>query len=146
MTQAVEWVAYVGAPLHDEDGNVVGTIEEFYVETDDGPPAWVVVVNEAAGTTRSYVPMRDAQPTGSGHGLQVSVSRDAIRDAPGAPDGGDLSAAEERQLYEHYEQTYPDEKTADETRPADGTKTADKSDRESRRPGLLRRLLGRAHR
>ena len=33
MTQAVEWVAYVGAPLHDEDGNVVGTIEEFYVET-----------------------------------------------------------------------------------------------------------------
>jgi len=35
MTQAVEWVAYVGAPLHDEDGNVVGTIEEFYVETGD---------------------------------------------------------------------------------------------------------------
>ena len=90
--------------------------------------------------------MRDAQPTGSGNGLQVSVSRDAIRDAPGAQDGGDLSAAEERQLYEHYEQTYPDEKTADETRPADETKTADKSDRESRRPGLLRRLLGRDHR
>jgi hypothetical protein len=35
MTQAVEWVADVGAPLHDEDGNVVGTIEEFYVETGD---------------------------------------------------------------------------------------------------------------
>ena len=35
MTQAVEWVAYVGAPLHDEDGNDVGTIEEFYVETGD---------------------------------------------------------------------------------------------------------------
>jgi len=25
----------VGAPLHDEDGNVVGTIEELYVETGD---------------------------------------------------------------------------------------------------------------
>jgi hypothetical protein len=126
----------VGAPLHDEDGNVVGTIEEFYVETDDGPPAWVVVVNEAAGTTRSYVPMRDAQPTGSGQGLQVSVSRDAIRDAPDVPDGEDLSAAEERQLYEHYEQTYPDDKT----------KSADRPEDEERRPGLLRRLLGRGRR
>jgi len=29
------WVAYVGAPLHDEDGNVVGAIEELYVETGD---------------------------------------------------------------------------------------------------------------
>jgi hypothetical protein len=136
MTEAVEWVAYVGAPLFDEDGNVVGTIEEFYVETDDGPPAWVVVVDEADGTSRSYVPMRDAEPTSDGDGLQVSVSREEIGDAPRAERGEDLSADEERRLYEHYEQTYPDDKT----------KSADRPENEERRPGLLRRLLGRDRR
>ena len=109
MTEAIEWVAYVGAPLYDEDGNVVGTIEEFYVETDDEPPAWVVVVNEADGASRSYVPMRDARPAGDGDGLQVPVSREAIGDAPRAERGEDLSADEERRLYDHYEQTYPEE-------------------------------------
>ena len=146
MTQAVEWVAYVGAPLHDEDGDVVGTIEEFYVETDDGPPAWVVVVNEAAGTTRSYVPMRDAQPTEDGDGLQVSVSREAIGDAPRAAEGEDLSADEERRMYEHYEQTYPEEESGREAKAAHKTKSGDKPEGEERRPGLLRRLLGRDRR
>ena len=146
MTEAVEWVAYVGAPLFDEDGNVVGTIEEFYVETDDGPPAWVVVVDEADGTSRSYVPMRDAEPTSDGDGLQVSVSREEIGDAPRAERGEDLSADEERRLYEHYEQTYPEEKSGHEAKAAHKTKSADRPEGEERRPGLLRRLLGRDRR
>ena len=146
MTQAVEWVAYVGAPLYDEDGNVVGTIEEFYVETDDGPPAWVVVVDEADGTSLSIVPMRDAEPTSDGDGLQVSVSREAIGDAPRAERGEDLSADEERRLYEHYEQTYPEEKSGHEAKTAHKTQSADRTEGEERRPGLLRRLLGRDRR
>jgi len=146
MTQAVEWVAYVGAPLYDEDGNVVGRIEEFYVETEDGPPAWVVVVDEANGTSRSYVPMRDAQPTEDGEGLQVSVSREAIGDAPRAEEGEDLSADEERRMYEHYEQTYPEEESGREAKAAHKTKSGDKPEGEERRPGLLRRLLGRDRR
>jgi hypothetical protein len=143
MTEAIEWVAYVGAPLYDEDGNVVGRIEEFYVETDDGPPAWVVAVNEANGTSRSYVPMRDAQPAEDGDGLQVSVSREAIGDAPRAEEGEDLSADEERRLYEHYDQTYPEEKSGHEAKTAHKTKSGDEPEGEARRPGLLRRLLGR---
>jgi hypothetical protein len=80
--------------------------------------------------------MRDAEPTSDGDGLQVSVSREAIGDAPRAEGGEDLSADEERRLYEHYEQTYPDDKT----------KSADRPENEERRPGLLRRLLGRDRR
>ena len=146
MTQAVEWVAYVGAPLYDEDGNVVGRIEEFYVETEDGPPAWVVVVDEANGTSRSYVPMRDAQPTEDGDGLQVSVSREAIGDAPRAAEGEDLSADEERRMYEHYEQTYPEEESGREAKAAHKTKSGDKPEGEARRPGPLRRQLRRDRR
>ena len=131
MTQAMEWVAYRGAPLYDEDGNVIGSIEEFFVETDDGPPAWVVVVNEADPETRSYVPMRDARRAEDGEGLQVSVSGETVRDAPSTQDGDDLSGEQERRLYEHYGQTYPDSQTSEET------------SGEKRKPGLLQRLLGR---
>ena len=138
MTEAIEWVTYRGAPLYDEDGNLLGTIEEFLIETDDAPPAWVVVVNEAddAGdATRSYVPLRDARRAEDDKGMQVSVSGDTVRDAPGAQGGGDLSGEEERRLYEHYGQTYPGQETS-------GEETSDETDGGSRKPGLLRRLLG----
>jgi hypothetical protein len=131
MTQAIEWAAYRGAPLYDEDGNVIGSIEEFFVETDDGPPAWAVVVNEVDPGTRSYVPMRGTRRADDGPGLQVSVDRETVRDAPSTQDGDDLSGEQERQLYEHYGQAYPDRQTSEET------------SSEKRKPGFLRRLLGR---
>ncbi len=131
MTQAMEWVAYRGAPLYDKDGNIIGSIEEFFVETNDGPPAWAVVVNEADPKTRSYVPMRDARRAEDGQSLQASVSGETVRDAPSTQDGDDLSGEQERQLYEHYGQTYPDAQTSEET------------SSEKRKPGLLQRLLGR---
>lgn len=139
MTEAVEWITYRGAPLYDEDGNLLGTIEEFLIETDDAPPAWVVVVNEAddAGdATRSYVPLRDARRAEDDKGMQVSVSGDTVREAPGAQGGGDLSGEEERRLYEHYGQTYPGGEST-------GEDASGKSGGESRKPGLLRRLFGR---
>ena len=46
-------------------------------------------------------------------------------------DGDNLSSEQERRLYEHYGQSYPDQQTSD--------KTSD----EKRKPGLLQRLLGR---
>jgi hypothetical protein len=139
MTEAIEWVTYRGAPLYDEDGNLLGTIEEFFIEADDAPPAWVVVVNEADDAddaTRSYVPLRDARRAQDDKGMQVSVSGDTIRDAPRAQGGGDLSDEEERRLYEHYGQTYPGGEST-------GEDASDKSGGESRKPGLLRRLFGR---
>lgn len=131
MTQAMEWVTYRGAPLYDEDGNIIGSIEEFFVETDDGPPAWAVVINAADPATRSYVPMRDARRAEDGEGLQVSVGGETVRDAPSTDAGEDLSRERERQLYEHYGQTYP------------GGQTSEETSSEKRKPGLLQRLLGR---
>jgi hypothetical protein len=114
-----------------EAGNVIGSIEEFFVETDDGPPAWAVVLNETDPATRSYVPMRGTRRAEDGQGLQVSVGSETVRDAPSAQEGDELSAEQERQLYEHYGETYPDGQTSEET----GS--------EKRKPGLLQRLLGR---
>ena len=134
MTQATEWVAYRGAPRYDEDGNVIGNIEELLIETDDGPPIWAVVVNEAAPARRSYVPMRGARRSEDGQGLQASVSGETVRDAPSTQHDDDLSGEQERELYAHYGQTYPDRQTSEE------------SSSESGKPGLLQRLLGRASR
>ena len=145
MTQAIEWVTYRGMPLYDEDGNLIGIIEEFYVEADDAAPAWVVVVVDDAAdsadgadgdATRSYVPMRDARRADDGRGLQVAVNGDTVREAPGAQ-GAELSGDEERRLYEHYGQTYPG---GDTSADADASDTSDGG---SRKPGLLQRLLGR---
>lgn len=147
MTQAIEWVTYRGMPLYDDDGNLIGTIEEFYIEADDAAPAWVVVVVDDDDTdttdgadgdaTRSYVPMRDARRADDGQGLRVAVNGDTVRNAPSASGDAELSSDEERRLYEHYGQTYPGGDSAD----ADAS---DKSDGGSRKPGLLQRLLGRA--
>ena len=143
MTQAADWVAYRGAPLYDEDGNVIGVIEEFYVEADDAPPAWALVVDEGSAgggdtATRSYVPMRDARRAEDGQGLQVSVPGDTVRNSPRAEGGGDLSGDEERRLYEHYGQNYPGGDDSAPGRTGESGQTG-----EERRPGLLRRLLDR---
>jgi hypothetical protein len=61
---------------------------------------------------------------------------DAIRDAPRAQSGDDPSGEEERRHYEHYGQTYPGKETP-------GEEKSDKPGGASRKPGLLRRLLGR---
>jgi hypothetical protein len=135
MTQAIEWVTYVGGPVYDEDGNVIGLIEEFFVETDDGPPAWAAVTRDAGDTARSYVPMRDARAMEDGHGLQVPVGGGTVRDAPTTSEGDDLSAEQERRLYEHYGQAYPVEESSDNDK--------DREDGTSDKPGFLRRLLRR---
>jgi hypothetical protein len=44
MTQAIEWVAYQGRVLYYLDGNPIGIIEEFYIDSDDGQPAWALVI------------------------------------------------------------------------------------------------------
>ena len=82
MTQAIEWVAYQGRTLYDPDGNVIGTIEEFYIDRADGEPVWALVYTEPDGTRLSFVPLRDAQLQGTGEDLQASVSGDEVRDAP----------------------------------------------------------------
>jgi hypothetical protein len=135
MAQAIEWATYLGGPVYDEDGNVIGYIEEFFVETDDGPPAWAALTRDADDTERSYVPMRDARAIEDNYGLQVPVSGDTVREAPTNAEGADLSGEQERRLYEHYGQAYPVEESSDNGKDREAGTPA--------KPGFLRRLLRR---
>jgi len=108
MTQAIEWVAYEGRVLYDPDGNPIGTIEEFYVDSDDDQPAWALVATGPAAAALCFVPLREARISDDSDDLHVSVTGDEVRDAPSAERGGELSPNDERRLYQHYDMPTPE--------------------------------------
>ena len=135
MTQAIEWVTYEGRVLYDPDGNPIGTIEEFYVDSDDDQPAWALVGTGPAAAALCFVPLREARISDDSDDLQVSVTGDEVRDAPSVEPGGELSPDDERRLYQHYDMPYPGGNT-----PADGAPAGDARDQSDADQGLGKRL------
>ncbi|WP_214368267.1 PRC-barrel domain-containing protein [Pseudonocardia sp. H11422] len=147
MTQPLDWAAYQGRPLYDQDDAVIGVIEEFYVDRDGGEAVWVLVIPGVPGTAQSFVPLRDARARGED--LQVSVSGNEVQNAPSSQPGGELSGEEERQLYQHYDMSYPGQETpaggaaAESIAAESGREPSGTGDQpQQHRPSLLRRLLG----
>jgi hypothetical protein len=145
MTQAIEWVTYEGRVLYDPDGNPIGTIEEFYIDSDDDQPTWALVATGPADAALCFVPLRDARISQDADDLQVSVTGDEVSDAPSIQRGGELSSDDERLLYQHYDMPYPgrDPETAGE--PAGDARDQSDSDQGpgKRLPRFLRRFLHR---
>ena len=144
MTQAIEWITYQGRSLYDQDGNVIGTIEEFYIDRADGEPVWALVYTDPAGMRLSFVPLREARLQGTDDDLQVSVNSDEVRDAPSIEAGEELSGDEEQRLYRHYDMPYPEGGTrADDESRDDDPNRSDADHKSSKLPRLLRRFLHR---
>ena len=101
MTEAYDWK---GRKIVDNDGDKVGKIEEIYEDTGSGQPEWALVNTGMFGSKSNFVPLAGAHP--SGEDVQVSFTKDQVKDAPGIEADGALSAQEERELYEHYDQDY----------------------------------------
>ncbi|MFF3418181.1 DUF2382 domain-containing protein [Streptomyces sp. NPDC002698] len=89
-------------PVYDTDGSKVGDAKNVFYDDATGQPEWVTVKTGMFGNSESFVPMRDAHIV-EDH-LEVSVSKDRIKDAPNVDvdGGGHLSEDEEHRLYEHY--------------------------------------------
>jgi hypothetical protein len=145
MTQAIEWVAYEGRVLYDPDGNPIGTIEEFYVDSHDDQPAWALVATGPADAALCFVPLREARISDDNDDLQVSVTGDEVRDAPSVEPGSELSPDDERRLYQHYDMPYPGDSVRADDAPASDTRDqSDADDRASKHlPRFLRRLFHR---
>ena len=90
-----------GATLVDNDGDKIGTIEDIYLDRQSGEPEWVTVKTGLFGTKSSFVPIADARSSGEQE-VRVPYTKDQVKDAPRIDPDGELSANEERQLYEHY--------------------------------------------
>src|SRR5919112_5970355 len=105
MTQTHQDVlSYRGQELRGSDGEKLGTIEEIYLDTDTRQPEWAVVTTGLFGTKQTFVPIGDAGT--SGDGMTVPYDKATVTDAPNIDPDGQLSEAEERQLYEHYGRSY----------------------------------------
>jgi uncharacterized protein (TIGR02271 family) len=100
MSTLEETLAWRGQQLRGRDGEKIGTIEEIYLDSESNEPEWALVHTGMFGTKRSFVPLRDAEP--SAEGIAVPHDKGRVKDAPGIDPDGELSHAEEDALYRHY--------------------------------------------
>lgn len=101
MPQTTEAYDFRGRTLVDHDGEKIGKIDELYYDHRSDQPEWALVNTGLFGTRKTFVPIRDARPTGED--LQVPVTKDQVKDAPRVDADQELSEQQERQLFDHYD-------------------------------------------
>jgi uncharacterized protein (TIGR02271 family) len=82
------------------DGEKIGTVDEVYLDTDDGDPKWLSVNTGLFGMKSSFVPLQGADP--SGESVHVAYTKEQVKDAPNIAPDAELSVEEEQALYSHY--------------------------------------------
>ncbi len=101
-TQSIaEWK---GQELLDNDGEKIGTIEEIYIDSRTEQPEWALVRTGLFGGKGTFVPLQQA--SSEADGVRVGFDKAHVKDAPNIEPDGELSHAEERTLYEHYDVHY----------------------------------------
>jgi uncharacterized protein (TIGR02271 family) len=86
--------------LIDADGDKVGAIEDIYLDQETDEPEWVAVKTGLLGSRLSFVPLGEA--TQEGEDIRVPYDKDHIKGAPNVDPDGQLSQAEETELYRYY--------------------------------------------
>ena len=104
MTDAYTWQ---GRDLIGSDGEKIGTIKEIYEDMHTNKPEWGLVSSGFLGTRSHFVPLAGAQP--EGENVRVSATKDQVKSAPSIEGDGQLSEADERRLFEHYNVPYTNE-------------------------------------
>jgi hypothetical protein len=99
----------------DRDSNKIGEVVDIYLDHETGRPEWAVVRTGLFGLRSSFVPLAEAREVGDE--LQVPHQRLQVKQAPNIEPDGQLSAAEEAELYRHYGLDY-DTVTLDSRAPA----------------------------
>jgi len=90
-----------GMTMVDPDGDKIGTIEDIFLDRQTGEPEWAAVKTGLFGLKRSLVPITDAEATDDNQ-VRVPYQKEQVKDAPKVDPDGELSADEERKLWEHY--------------------------------------------
>jgi hypothetical protein len=89
----------------DADGDKIGELEAIYVDTASDQPAFGSVKVGMVGRRRlTFVPL-DRATVGPSY-LRVAYPKKLVRDAPSIGTDGELAAADEKPLFEHYGLTY----------------------------------------
>jgi hypothetical protein len=104
-----------GRVMVDLDRNKIGEVVDIYLDNETDRPEWAVVRTGLFGMRSTFVPLADAREVGDE--LQVPHQRVQVKQAPNIEPDGQLSAAEEAELYRHYGLDY-DSVTLDSGAPA----------------------------
>ena len=110
---------WLGRVMIDRDSNKIGEVVDIYLDNETGQPEWAVVRTGLFGMRSSFVPLADAGEVGDE--LQVPHRRLQVKEAPNIEPDGQLSQAEEAELYRHYGLDY-DTVTLDRGAPAGQTR------------------------
>jgi uncharacterized protein (TIGR02271 family) len=100
-----------GTDVYSADGDKIGSAGQVYLDNRTGDPAWVSVRTGLFGKKESFVPLSEADL--SDDRLQVPFGKDKVKNAPQIDQDGELSPADEDELYRYYGST------RDESGPAD---------------------------
>ena len=100
-TPSIETVhGWRGRVMVDRDHNKIGEVVDIYLDNETDRPEWAVVRTGLFGLRSSFVPLAEAREVGDE--LQVPHQRSQVKQAPNIEPDGQLSAAEEAELYRHY--------------------------------------------
>ena len=120
-TPSIETVrGWRGRVMVDRDSNKIGEVVDIYLDNETDRPEWAVVQTGLFGLRSTFVPLAEAREIGDE--LQVPHQRSQVKQAPNIEPDGQLSPAEEAELYRHYGLDY-DTVTMDRGAPADQTLT-----------------------
>ena len=94
-----------GQKVIDHDGDKVGELEAVYVDTSTDQPAFVTVKVGMVGRHRLvFVPVEGATVTPTT--VRVRYPKKVIQDAPSIDTDGELTGADEPQVFAHYDLPY----------------------------------------
>ena len=89
-----------GRTAVDTDGAKLGKIGQVYVDDQTSQPLWVTISTGMFGTKESFAPLYGSRADGDN--LQLAVTKDMVKDAPGVDADGHIGDSENDALYEYY--------------------------------------------
>src|SRR3954470_8567649 len=95
-----EALSWRGHEAIDRDGDKLGKIKEIYLDNETDEPEWAVVGIGLLGGKVRFLPLQGA--TERGGFVRIDVEKDRLDGAPEVDEDAELTADQERGLYEHY--------------------------------------------
>jgi uncharacterized protein (TIGR02271 family) len=91
---------WIGTDAYDRSGEKIGEITQVYLDNETRRPEWLAIKTGWFGTNVSFAPIVGTSEHQDG--VRIDADKDTVKNAPNISDDGELSADEERRLYEHY--------------------------------------------
>ena len=105
MFEAADIREWRGHDVVDSRGHKIGELEAVYVDTGTDLPSFGTVKVGMVGRHRLvFVPL-DRATVGPGY-LKVAFTKKQVKDAPSIETDGELAAADEAAVFQHYGLTY----------------------------------------